>query len=584
VEDSDSGAWISTDWLKAGTSIVRRNSIDTDAPSDWMMTHSPTMGSPNIISAPPSTEESSRNRKVYDPVPIGDLRIFRILPYPTGKESENEQIILKNMSNKPINFAQLTISDASFKRSFLPAYTLLPQDEITLYARFFGINLQNSGGSLFLYNTDGEILDFVTYPELAQGDWYVYNDQQGKWGVYSSTVVQQQVVAQDFTISGYMYVGDELTFSCSGCNNAVYWEFGDGVAGYGTEVSHSYADAGEYYVQMLQNGSHVLSKKILIQKQPQSTLRFVEILPDPLGPDKDHEYIVLENTGDEALDTSLYAIYSEATESLCFFASHQLLGGGRLQVNPAEIGCSLRNSKDTLVLYDHFKRVHDSITYSKTQPGEVIYAQKTEIPLTAIKGKEGDGLMLLGRIMIPPGIMGKKSFILCDAPISCYHIESTYDLNIVDGSIIQLEVIDNDGKYKHYKRHFAQLLPENFLPEFTASAFEPDIFGLVQLSGMVISEGKNSVMLGAAHGEYEVIWTQGGGAYSMLGQEVAVLGVYSPNNQMFYARTITPVEKSSQDDMVIHTSVDQGLAGYMQFIPLGALLAFLCGVLYLKYA
>ena len=93
--------------------------------------------------------------------------IQEFLPNPRGKDMDGEYIALRNDEAMAVSLRGWVIKDASGKTFRLDAYTVGPNEILTLPYATTRITLNNSGETLFLYDAAGTLLDTVGYEGSA---------------------------------------------------------------------------------------------------------------------------------------------------------------------------------------------------------------------------------------------------------------------------------------------------------------------------------------------------------------------------------------------------------------------------------
>lgn len=113
--------------------------------------------------------------------------------------------------------------------------------------------------------------------------------------------------ADKFAVVGEMVEFDGSdSFDLNGKELAYSWTFGDGEKTRGAAVSHAYQFSGEYTVTLKVDNGESTAEDSLNAKisEPEFSDKIVisELLPNPIGADKDGEWIELANLGDKKLN------------------------------------------------------------------------------------------------------------------------------------------------------------------------------------------------------------------------------------------------------------------------------------------
>lgn len=116
-----------------------------------------------------------------------DIVINELLPNPSGEESEEEFIELKNISSEDVDLCSWQLKDASGKTYTLESSTITAGGFLTIYRTASDIALNNSGTeTVELYQPDGNLLYSVSYAETAAEDYSYARQDDDSWA-WSST-------------------------------------------------------------------------------------------------------------------------------------------------------------------------------------------------------------------------------------------------------------------------------------------------------------------------------------------------------------------------------------------------------------
>lgn len=113
---------------------------------------------------------------------LENIFINEILPWPEGKDAEEEWIELFNLNNFEADISGWSIKDTKGRITTytFPQKTKIPTMEFFVLLREDSkIVLNNDEDGLELINPEGKIIDFVTYENPKKG--FSYNKDNGKW-------------------------------------------------------------------------------------------------------------------------------------------------------------------------------------------------------------------------------------------------------------------------------------------------------------------------------------------------------------------------------------------------------------------
>lgn len=99
------------------------------------------------------------------------------------------------------------------------------------------------------------------------------------------------------------------------------------------------------------------------------TLRFVTLYPNATGSDEEEEYIVIENTGSEAIDLLGWSIQDGSTDRYTFESSVMIESGATFTLGRPQSKLTLNNDGDTLELIAPDGEVVDLVTYGTSTKG-----------------------------------------------------------------------------------------------------------------------------------------------------------------------------------------------------------------------
>jgi hypothetical protein len=108
-------------------------------------------------------------------------------------------------------------------------------------------------------------------------------------------------------------------------------------------------------------------KNIFPQSQPEATIRFNEILPNPKEDEEKNEYIELYNFGESSVDMSFWKIVDESLQEY-IFPQNTLLSAGEYKVlSREEFLFALNNTKESLSLFDASGYPIDAVSWESSK-------------------------------------------------------------------------------------------------------------------------------------------------------------------------------------------------------------------------
>lgn len=130
-----------------------------------------------------------------------------------------------------------------------------------------------------------------------------------------------------------------------------------------------------------------------------------ELLPNPVGNDKDGEWIKLINTGDEITSIGKWKIFDVAEKTFIFNANQELPAGGEITLDYALTKITLNNDGDTITLVNNKGEVVDALTYSgQVGDDEIITAEAfLEITQETLQNPSLENLAFVGQGQLVSG-------------------------------------------------------------------------------------------------------------------------------------------------------------------------------------
>ena len=117
--------------------------------------------------------------------PRPNIEIVKIIPNPTGNDSESETIDVRNNSGKQINLAGWKIATGSgdkiFNHPISGEISADPNETKTITREFSKFSLNNKAGKVQLVMPDGKVIDEVTYSKEKITEDEAYVKMNGEW-------------------------------------------------------------------------------------------------------------------------------------------------------------------------------------------------------------------------------------------------------------------------------------------------------------------------------------------------------------------------------------------------------------------
>jgi len=155
------------------------------------------------------------------------------------------------------------------------------------------------------------------------------------------------------------------------------WDFGDKTSAKGINVSHSYNATGEYNVILkVNNGVNVSEDSLkvkIIAPEFSDKIILSEILPNPIGADKDGEWIELFNSGDKKVNLRGWILATSAKTSgkqYVFSGDNFIEAKSYLVVKRSESGLVLTNESGHVALIYPPDKVLSEVSYGAAKEGK----------------------------------------------------------------------------------------------------------------------------------------------------------------------------------------------------------------------
>lgn len=272
---------------------------------------------------------------------LGDLVINEFVSDPA--DGEEEWVELYNISGKAIVLDSWTIEEGSGAKTSLSG-----EIGISGESKFFIIekpkgNLNNTGDIIILRDTNGNLIDQVSY-----GNWDDGNQDNNAPNA-----------------------GDPLSVARKFDGYNTYNNFNDfAVTASPTKNKSNVISGGESEIDNSEAGNYDYSNDIIIS----------EIFPNPKGDDSAGEFIELYNKGERDVSLLSWRLGDESAKKYEIASSTAIKAGGYLVIYRSENKIALNNNSDSAKLYQPFKdeplqaikyeKVIEDWSYNYTQDGK----------------------------------------------------------------------------------------------------------------------------------------------------------------------------------------------------------------------
>ncbi|HRY60018.1 MAG TPA: lamin tail domain-containing protein [Patescibacteria group bacterium] len=312
-------------------------------------------------------------------------------------DSNDEWIELINLDDIQIDLGGWVLDDIESGGSTsytIPVGTKIDPDGFKVfYKKDTGITLNNTGDDVTLKNPNGVIVDQVTFTNAATDKSFSLssNSSDGSWvtnytpspGRLNTPPANSPPNANAGISITNAKTGETVNFNGSASSDsdgtiASYeWNFGDGLTGYGSQVSHTYSTAGSYQVTLTvrdNNGAtstcsinvSVVQGAISYQNQYSSDIKIISIMPNPDGVEPDSEFIKVTNSGTSDINLRNWVLDDEEGGSKPFIIDYDLVlkAGSSISFYGSDTKISLNNDGDSARLFDPDKKLVSSISYT----------------------------------------------------------------------------------------------------------------------------------------------------------------------------------------------------------------------------
>lgn len=384
---------------KSGQSLVRKtDGQDTDSNADWAITTSITKNSANVITVPvvssgsggsyvppevPETPQIEESVKIIASS-TGNIVLNEIYPDPSGSDSLDEFIEIKNIGEEAVDLRGWSIGDL-VKKYVLSG--VLNSGEIVVYKREkTGIALNNTTPEeVKLADASGKIVDKISYAKAFEGKSYM-RSIDGIW-LWTAEItpgfenvfvnVDNLGISVDIKYPKTAEIGEMVIFDASessdsrGGQLSFLWNFSDNLTLNGEEISRVFTTSGIFVGKLTISSTlgNTVDKSIeikvdFLENLPQSKVMISEVLPNPEGTDKG-EFIELYNMDEIGVDLSGWKLKNKNNKTYTIPEGIKIEPKSFLILYQEVTKLTLTNTEDKITLFDEMDEVIDFVKYEK---------------------------------------------------------------------------------------------------------------------------------------------------------------------------------------------------------------------------
>ncbi len=362
----------------------------------------------------PEPESEDENEPEEDVEPT--IFINEILADPSTDEAENEFIELYNYGDSPIDVTGWQLDDNdledndfySFQNPDID-YLLDPGAFLTLFRSETDIVLNNDEDSVFLFDDEGEEIDFYVFDSTAterswgrdpnnDEEWMLFpTPSPGEENYFNNDPPVPVITLQGGTGGLKINVTGAESYDPNDDDLTFLWEFdGDFSSEKENPTTYKFSESGQKTITLTvmdefgasAKTSHQFSAESDPVDEPQDEegeekeqdsepveypkyLLINEVMPDPQGADGESEWVELYNSTTEPIDLSFWYVDDEEGAS----SAYQIPEGTIVDVgeylifeNPV-LNLSLKNSEDVIRLLNPNQDEVQRVDYSDSQEG-----------------------------------------------------------------------------------------------------------------------------------------------------------------------------------------------------------------------
>lgn len=430
--------------------------------NDWNITATPTKGSANII----SEEKKSTMVSIQYPKYIIINEAF-----PNPATSSDEFIEIKNIGVSEVDLTGWKLGDATENRFEIPLNVIAPNSIKIFYRSVTKIALNNTGKEeVRLFWPNDELASSLSYSGSSPRGKSFSRDENGKWAwslkitpgenniiekeneppfavIHSpKTALVNEILAFDASDS-YDPDGDTLEF---------LWEFGDGRQDSREYPNQIYIKTGEYIIKLkvidvkfasstAKHQISIINKETEEQRNRETEVVYIsEFLPNPIGDEKEGEFIELFNPNSFNVDLTGWILddgeggskqYNIPEETQILSNQYLLLAREETQItlNNTSDGVRLFNALGALVEEAKYEKTFEGMSFIRNEKGGwEMTRTPTPSEINALNSMEqrsapvpfmddmrdaeaGNAIVLEGIALVEPGVLGSQIFYMGDS-------------------------------------------------------------------------------------------------------------------------------------------------------------------------
>ena len=407
-------AWVAeTETPGAVTASQSQDTSESSSTDSSSSSSSSSGGSSSSSSS--STNDTSTTQTTIQTGDPTKVKIVEIFPNPIGDENQ-EFIELWNSDDESISLDGWKLADKS-KIKTLSEITLIPGEYYSLYRTTTGIALNNSSEIIYLYSSDGTLIDSYEYSSTIEGyslsyditkDIFLWSSIKTPSKSNKITTPNDPPIAQITFENNPVAPNEQFTISALDSTDAdddklsYIWTIGKSFQASGPLFSYSFDELGSYIINLTVSDLYhdilatsviqvapskdVLSLRITqnSSNQPQTTVKtassttatttaqiyITEIFPNPAGRD-DTEWTELYNPNDFDVILDNWIIDDEDGGSRPHTIQDRTIkANSYIVLGKEEIKITLNNSSDEVRLFDLNNMLVDEVLYDDVQEDE----------------------------------------------------------------------------------------------------------------------------------------------------------------------------------------------------------------------
>lgn len=371
-----------------------------------------------VLDSEKNEAEVDISLKITSPIYSDKIIVNEFLPNPSGSESNDEYIELKNTGSSTVDLEGWKIGDESsslytISSKDLSSTMLAAGAYLVIYRSISKIALNNTNDTVKLYWPDGTLADSISYQESAPED-QSYSLEDGTW--YWSTTLTPGA-KNEITLENHppeavagpdqkAYLDEKITFDGSDSFDpdedrlSFSWDFGDGMTGSGEKVTHAYSEEGVFTVTLTvedekgESDKDTLKAEITAkeeeeeeekedkkeQKSYPENIIISELMPNPEGSDSEGEWIEIQNQENTSVDLTNWRLDDEENGSSAYTIPKgtEIKAGEFLVFYRTETKIALNNDSDSVRLFNPNDDLVSEIVYKEKAEEGYAYARNSD--------------------------------------------------------------------------------------------------------------------------------------------------------------------------------------------------------------